>query len=102
MARDRTYRNAIAHWPPEERPRERLLRDGPQALQTGDLVAILLRTGVRGRSAVDLAREILGRAGGGRRDLEAILAAGGIKGLGPAKIAQLRAALELGRRALGE
>jgi DNA repair protein RadC len=97
-----TYRNAIATWPPEERPRERLLRDGPQALQTGDLLAILLRTGVRGRSAVDLAREILGRAGGRLREVEGVLAAGGIKGLGPAKVAQLRAALELGRRALGE
>ncbi len=94
---------AINNWPLGERPREKLLVRGPQALSDAELLAIFLRTGVRGKTAVDLARELLvefkglrGLLGAGR---ERICAAAG---LGPAKYAQLQAVLELGRRHLGE
>jgi DNA repair protein RadC len=89
---------AISDWRPDERPRERLLAHGAKALSDAELVAILLRTGVRGKSAVDLAREILQQFGGVAGMLGADLV--GIKGLGPAKSAQFVAALELARRSL--
>ncbi len=92
---------AITDWPLNERPRERLLAHGPGALADAELLAILLRTGSRGRSAVDLARELIGRCG----SLGALLSVdnpGKVPGLGSAKLAQLRAALELARRALKE
>jgi DNA repair protein RadC len=89
-------------WPPSERPRERLLEAGPQALSDGELLAILLGTGVRGLPAAELARALLAEWGG----LTALL--GGapaelvrVKGLGRARVARLMAALELGRRYLG-
>lgn len=89
---------AISDWPPAERPRERLLRSGARALSDAELVAILLRTGVHGKNAVDLARELLARHDGVgglfAADLE------GEPGLGPAKRAQFAAALELARRSL--
>src|SRR6059036_874583 len=91
---------AISDWRPDERPRERLLAHGAKALSDAELVAILLRTGVRGKSAVDLARELLQQFGGVAGMLGADLA--GIKGLGPAKSAQFVAALELARRSLHE
>jgi DNA repair protein RadC len=91
---------AISDWRPEERPRERLLARGPGALTDAELVAILLRTGIRNKTAVDLAGELLGKFGGVAKMLEADLR--GIKGLGPAKTAQLAAALELLRRSLDE
>ncbi|HET7671278.1 MAG TPA: DNA repair protein RadC [Burkholderiales bacterium] len=91
----------ISDWAVAERPRERLLTLGSGALSDAELVAVLLRTGVRGKSAVDLARELLGRYGGvtpmlEAGDLEAV------KGLGPAKRAQFAAAIELARRSLQE
>jgi len=92
---------AITDWPLQERPRERLLALGPGALADAELLAILLRTGAKGKSAVDLARELLGRYG----SVSALLETGtGEKapGLGSAKLAQLKAALELARRALRE
>jgi DNA repair protein RadC len=93
----------IKDWPEGERPRERLLALGAQALTDAELLAIFLRTGVQGRSAVDLARLALVEAGG----LNALLALdlerfGALPGLGPAKFAQLQAVVELARRALGE
>jgi DNA repair protein RadC len=91
---------AISDWRPEERPRERLLARGPQALSDAELVAILLRTGVRNKSAVELADELLKRFGGVAKMLESDLR--GIKGLGPAKTAQFAAALEILRRSLDE
>ena len=101
--RRRRYPRAITEWPEGERPRERLLKYGPQHLTTAELLGILCRTGVKGRSAVDLGRELLQSFGGLRglttaqpQDLRAI------KGLGKAKVAQLQAAMELGRRALSE
>lgn len=93
---------AITDWPEGERPRERLLLLGPQALSDAELLAIFLRVGIRGKSAVDLARDLLARVAG---DL-GLLADTPIQeliqlpGLGPAKAAQLAAALELARRSL--
>jgi DNA repair protein RadC len=94
---------AITDWPVQERPRERLIALGPRALADAELLAILLRTGVKGQSAVDVARTLLARFGSVAGLLEAdseALAA--VPGLGSAKSAQLQAALELSRRALRE
>ncbi|HYN12127.1 MAG TPA: DNA repair protein RadC [Burkholderiales bacterium] len=93
---------AISEWPVAERPRERLLAEGPAVLTDAELVAILLRSGVRGKSAVELAREMLAQYGGVKRMLEAGAELSEIKGLGPAKTAQFAAALELARRSLQE
>jgi DNA repair protein RadC len=96
-------RYAIRDWPEGERPRERLLVEGARRLTTAELLAIILRTGGRGRSAVDLARVLL-RDAEGLAGLEAAEPAtlAKVNGVGPAKIAQLKAALELGRRLLSE
>lgn len=93
----------ITDWPEKERPREKLLAHGPQVLSDAELLAIFLRTGITGKTAVDLARELLARFGG----LRALLAASReelcqARGLGMAKYVQLAAALELGRRFLAE
>ena len=93
----------IADWPVDERPRERLLARGAEALSDAELVAILFRTGVRGRTAIDLARDALNRCG----SLSALLTADRgvfdvISGLGDAKYAQVQAVLEMSRRALRE
>ncbi|MBS0345241.1 MAG: DNA repair protein RadC [Proteobacteria bacterium] len=94
---------AITDWPADERPRERLLAHGAAALSDAELLALFLRVGIRGKSAVDLARELLKHFGG----LSALCNASStafsaIPGMGPAKYAQLQAVLELSRRALGE
>lgn len=93
---------AISDWPETERPRERLLARGAASLSDAELVAVLLRTGIAGKSAVDLAREVIGEFGG----LSGLLAAGAavqrVKGLGTAKSAQFIAALELARRSIDE
>ncbi len=94
---------AITDWPLQERPRERLLALGAGSLADAELLAILLRTGVKGKSAVDVARQLLGRFG----SVAALLEAGsgrlaGTPGLGSAKLAQLQAAIELARRVLKE
>ena len=93
---------AISQWAPEERPRERLLASGAGALSDAELVAVLLRTGVRGKSAVDLARELLARFGGIARLLSAGTELTQVSGLGPAKSAQFSAAIELARRSMEE
>src|SRR5438067_2930463 len=93
---------AITDWRPEERPRERLLAQGAAALSDAELVAVLLRSGVRGKSAVDLARDLLAQYAGVTRMLEAGAELESIRGLGPAKRAQFAAAVELARRALQE
>ena len=92
----------ITDWPPSERPRERLLEKGADTLSDAELVAVLLRSGVRGKSAVDLARELLAQFGGVTHMLEAGAALEAVTGLGPAKRAQFAAAIELARRALQE
>jgi DNA repair protein RadC len=97
-------RNAtIKDWPESERPRERLLANGPQGLSEAELLAVFLRIGIPGKTVIDLARHALERFGGlngllsaSRKDLEAL------PGFGPAKYAQLQAVLELARRALHE
>jgi DNA repair protein RadC len=87
---------------PEDRPRERLLQKGADTLSDAQLVAILLRSGVRGKSAIDLAGELLAQYGGVTHMLEAGAELESVKGLGPAKRAQFAAAIELARRALQE
>jgi DNA repair protein RadC len=94
---------AITDWPNAERPREKLLSRGASALSDAELLAIFLRTGVRGRSAVDLARDILLQFDGLRGLLNADQTAFcAIAGLGTAKFSQLQAVLELARRHLAE
>jgi DNA repair protein RadC len=94
---------AISDWPEGERPRERLLKHGANALSDAELLAIFLRTGVKGKSAVDLARELIADFGSLRQllsaDLETFCQA---KGLGVAKFTQLQACLEMSRRYLRE
>ncbi|EIT68862.1 MULTISPECIES: RadC family protein [Hydrocarboniphaga] len=94
---------SIRDWPASDRPREKLLMRGAAILTDAELLAIFLRTGLPGRSAVDLARELLTRFG----SLRALLAASqrefcSAHGLGQAKYAQLQAVLEMGRRHLDE
>ena len=92
---------AIRDWPEAERPRERLVRQGPAALSDAELLAIFLRVGLPGKSAVDLARELLESFGGNLASLaHANVRELARPGIGPAKAAQLSAALELARRAL--
>ena len=94
----------ICDWPEGERPRERLLARGAAALSDAELLAIFLRVGRKGKSAVDLARDLLAEFGGSLAQLAnaspAVLA--GLPGIGPAKSVQLAAVLELARRALVE
>lgn len=93
----------IADWPQTERPRERLLEQGAGSLSDAELLAILLRTGSRGRSALDLARGLIAHFDGLRGLLDSPLEeVCRYPGLGPAKFAQMHAALELARRHLRE
>jgi DNA repair protein RadC len=92
---------SIRDWPDDDRPREKLLKRGAGALSDAELLAIFLRTGVTGRSAVDLARDLLNQYGSLRRLLETDQASFcRTPGLGMAKYVQLQAVLELGRRFL--
>ena len=92
---------AITDWPAEERPREKMLQMGPESLSDGELLAIFLRVGVPGKTAVDLARELLSKFGDLRQLLDADLEVfSKIHGMGPAKYVQLQAALEMGKRYL--
>ncbi|AXS79318.1 DNA repair protein RadC [Dechloromonas sp. HYN0024] len=93
---------AITDRPEGERPRERLLAHGPAALSDAELLAIYLRVGVRGKSAVDLARDLLKRFDSQLGILaEASLdELASVSGIGLAKAAQLKASFELARRAL--
>ncbi|HEY8084637.1 MAG TPA: DNA repair protein RadC [Methylophilaceae bacterium] len=94
---------AITDWPADERPREKLLAQGATALSDAELLAIFLRMGVVGMSAVDLARELLRRFG----SLTAIFAASHdeltqVHGMGSSKFVQLQAIFEMSQRALRE
>ncbi|PCJ47317.1 MAG: hypothetical protein COA99_01135 [Moraxellaceae bacterium] len=94
---------AITDWPADERPREKMLNKGPEAVSDAELLAIFLRVGVAGKTAVDLARELLIEFGDIRRLLDADLATfTAIKGMGDAKYVQLQAALEIGKRYLAQ
>jgi DNA repair protein RadC len=91
----------LKNWPEAERPRERLLRQGADALSDAQLLGIILRTGTGGRTAVDVGRDLLERFGG----LNGIAQAGineltMVPGIGSAKAAEIKAAIELGRRHL--
>jgi DNA repair protein RadC len=91
----------ISNWPKAERPREKLLGKGPAALSDAELLAIFLRTGVNGKTAVDLGRELLQDFDGLRPLIEANEKAFcRAKGLGQTKYIQIQAAIELGRRYL--
>jgi DNA repair protein RadC len=96
-------RMAIKDWPSDERPREKLLARGAAALCDAELLAIWLRSGKCGQSAVDLAREVLKNFG----SLRKLLAADRLRfcaapGLGPARYAELQAAIEISHRQLAE
>ena len=89
----------INTWPLHERPREKLLQQGPESLSDAELLAIFLRTGMVGSTALDLARGLLTTFGGVRGVLEANKDAFCAEpGMGESKYAQLQAALELARR----
>lgn len=94
---------AITDWPEEHRPRERLIRHGATILSDAELLAVFLRVGVTGKSAVDLGRDMVAHFG----SLNGLFSAtlddfSKLNGLGPAKYAQLQAVLELARRSLTE
>jgi len=94
---------SIRDWPAAERPREKLLEMGSASLSDAELLAIFLRTGVTGKSAVDLARHLLNQFGSLRSLLEADLKTFSQElGLGPAKFAQLQAVMEMSRRHMAE
>jgi len=94
---------AITDWPENERPREKLLTRGTAALSDAELLALFLRVGMRGKSAVDLARDLLQQFGSLTRLCAASAAEfSAIPGMGLAKYAQLQAVMELARRALAE
>ena len=93
----------IDTWPATERPRERLLAHGPSVLTDAELLAVLLRVGIRGASSLDVARDLLAK----HRNLSGVMrslggANPGSRGVGPAKVAQLKAGVELVRRLLAE
>lgn len=91
----------ILHWPKGERPRERLLEEGPESLTEAQLLAILLRVGRHKTSAVGVGRDLLNHVGGlqglANRSVQELCA---VPGIGPAKVAQIMAAIELGKRVL--
>jgi len=94
---------AITDWPTAERPREKLLAKGSQALSNAELLAIFLRTGIKGKSAVDLSRDMLSFFG----SLNKLLSSSyeefcSVPGMGPAKFVQLQASLEMSKRFLYE
>ena len=96
---DKSKATGIKSWPQDDRPREKLLKHGVGALSNSELLAILLRTGVAGVSAIDLARQIIDKFGTFRNMSHTDMCDWKeFKGLGPAKIAQIKAALEIGRR----
>ncbi len=101
MTTDDRYNPTIKELPSSERPRERLLHYGASALSTGELLAIILRTGVHDENVIRMSQRLLvtfdNLAGLARASAGELM---GEKGLGPAKVAQLKAALELGRRML--
>ncbi len=96
---DSSANSSIKKWPEGERPREKLIQLGAELLSDAELLAILLRVGNEGSSAIDMGRQLLSQLGGlqgvDRAHAEDILK---IKGLGIAKTAQLKAAIEIGKR----
>jgi DNA repair protein RadC len=94
-----SYEKSIKNWPKDDRPREKLFKEGEHKLSNTELLAILLRSGVKGQSAIDLARKIIQKFKTFRNLSHTdIRDWGSFKGLGVAKIAQIKAAIEIGRR----
>lgn len=94
---------SIKQWPRDERPREKLIDLGPQALSDAELLAIFLRTGCAGQSAIELARDLLHKFGSLRLLIESDLTEFcQAKGLGLAKYAQIQATMEMARRHLSQ
>jgi DNA repair protein RadC len=94
---------AITDWPEGERPREKLLQSGVGSLSDAELLAIFLRVGVKGKSAVDLSRDLLTRFGSLNAIFDAdINAISEVHGMGESKFCQLQAVFEMSRRALNE
>lgn len=93
------YEKSIKNWPADERPREKLLKKGTKALSNSELLAILLRTGTKGSSAIDLARKVIKKFGTFRNMVHTdVHDWKELKGLGNAKFAHIQAALEIGKR----
>lgn len=95
--------NGIRSWPAQERPRERIIEQGPAGLSDAELIALLLRNGIKGKDAITFARQLISEYGG----LRGLFSAGypelkKVKGLGAAKIAALLSAAELAKRELRE
>ena len=102
MPQSRANKESIKNWPADDRPREKLLKNGEKSLSDAELLAIILRTGVQGHSALDIARAVVNKFGTFRELSQAPARDwANFKGLGPAKIAQIRAAIEIGRRFFG-
>ncbi len=103
MKNKKNYHIAICNWPEDDRPREKLLKYGEHTLSNAELLAILIRTGTNGRSAVDIARELLQKFKS-LRSMSGVDATefNQIAGLKDAKIAHIKAAIELGRRMMSE
>lgn len=100
-ATTKPYRDTIKQWPEHDRPRERLLRNGTRILSDAELISAIIGTGGPKKNAVHLARELIQKAGGLDRIntlTEADCAT--IAWFGPMKLAQLLAAIELGKRIL--
>jgi len=99
----KTYEKAIKNWPEDERPREKLLRQGEHTLSNTELLAILLRTGIKGESAIDLARKIIQKFKTFRNMSHTDISQWKeFKGLGKAKLCQIKAAIEIARRFMTE
>jgi DNA repair protein RadC len=93
----------LTHLPPDARPREKLLARGPAALADAELLALLLRTGIQGKPVLQMAQELLDRFGGWAGLLAtSVQDLGKVKGLGPAKRAEIAAVLEIARRSLSQ
>jgi DNA repair protein RadC len=93
----------IKDWPVQQRPRERLISEGAGALSDSELLALFLRVGIKGRSAVELGRDLLGHFGSIQGLFSASLSQlTAVRGMGPAKFAELQAVMELAQRAVCE
>lgn len=93
------YKSSIRNWPSSERPREKLLKYGEHTLSDSELLAILLRTGLKGESAIDVGRKLMQEFGSFRNMGHTTISRWRqIKGMGDAKICQVKAALEIARR----
>jgi len=94
-----TQLRTVKDWPEDERPRERLIAHGPSSLSDAHLLAIIIRSGKAGRTALDLSMELLARFDGlsglGQASITEICA---VNGIGPAKAAEIKAAIEIGKR----